>query len=463
MIRMNRKTISSLKFSGHLSFRSMLLLCCLIPFVFASLTEKTMAIPELDKIKMQRQEKVKQFIEFINSGKTNKAFLLMDKTMQTGLPEAKLKELWQALQQQFGAFKSIGEIKSEQLPAGFEREIILANFEKAQKDLIVALDSSGLVAGFFVKDHFSGFTLAPYVHKESFDDKDLKVGTGEFQLDATLSIPKGNGPFTAVVLVHGSGPHDRDETVGGVKPFRDLSWGLASNGIAVLRYEKRNFRHAKEMLAEINNLTVKEETIDDALAAVKVLQSHPQIDAKHIYVLGHSLGGMLIPRIAKSDDTICGVVVLAGTTRPLEDVMVEQFEYLFSLNRATAEQVKDAKELARAVKDPNLAASKKKVLGAAPAYWLDLRNYDPPKMAASVSIPMLVLQAESDYQVTMKDYQRWKDALSSRDNVIFKTYPGLGHLFTKASSPSTPDDYQKPSNVDPQVVQDIASWIKTRS
>ena len=138
-----------------------------------------------------------------------------------------------------------------------------------------------------------------------------------------------------MILVHGSGPHDRDETIGPNKPFRDLAHGLASQGIAVLRYEKRTKEHPVRMAMSVNTITVKEETIDDAVAAFEALKSQEKIDPKRIFVLGHSLGGTLLPRIGKAKDGIAGFISLAGSTRPMEDLVLEQTRYILSLERET--------------------------------------------------------------------------------------------------------------------------------
>lgn len=147
------------------------------------------------------------------------------------------------------------------------------------------------------------------------------------------------------MLVHGSGPNDRDETLGPNKPFRDLTRGLAFKGIAVLRYDKRTKVHGARM-AKGTNMTVKEETIDDALAAVNVLRGSSSVDRNRIFVLSHSLGGMLIPRIGQADSKIAGLIVFAGATRPLEDTLLEQVTYIASLKGTlTAEDKKELEKL----------------------------------------------------------------------------------------------------------------------
>jgi len=97
---------------------------------------------------------------------------------------------------------------------------------------------------------------------------------------------------------------------------------------------------------------------------------------------------------------------------------------------------------------------------APPSYWLDLRGYDPPAMATSLKVPMLILQGERDYQVTMEDFARWKDALAGRRDVTFRSYPALNHLFIAGKGKSLPADYETPSHVAEEAVNDIAAWIK---
>jgi hypothetical protein len=268
------------------------------------------------------------------------------------------------------------------------------------------------------------------------------------------------------VLVHGSGPNDRDETVGANKPFRDLAWGLASKGVAVLRYEKRTKEHADTYKTKGHGeLTVKEETVDDAVSAAAQLRATEGIDPKRVYVLGHSLGGMVTPRIAKADPQIAGLIILAGATRPLEDMIIEQTRYLMSLKGTpSADEAAKLAELESAVaKIKKLTsadvASPAAILGAPPSYWLDLRQYDPPTVAQGLKLPMLILQGERDYQVTAVDFDRWKSALGGRPAVTFKLYPTLNHLLIAGDGKSTPAEYEKAGHVAEAVVADIAEWI----
>lgn len=307
-----------------------------------------------------------------------------------------------------------------------------------------------------------------YAVPGAFREQDVTVGAGtEWALPGTLTMPAGRGPHPSLVLVHGSGPNDRDETVGVSKPFRDLAWGLASRGVAVLRYEKRSRVHGAR-LAALKSMTVKEETVDDALAAVALLRRTPGVDAKRIFVLGHSLGGGLVPRIGAADPRIRGFVILAGYTRPLADEIVRQYEYLFALDGTLGDDERKLIEAARrdAARVRSLtpadAAAGRMLRGAPAAYWLDLRDYSPPAAARKLRRPLLVLQGERDYNVTMDAFADWRRALARRRDADFKSYPKLDHGFLEGAGPSKDTDYAAPRNVPLYVVADIADWIKRR-
>jgi dienelactone hydrolase len=294
-----------------------------------------------------------------------------------------------------------------------------------------------------------------------YAEEETTIGSGEWVLPATLTVPAGAGPHPAVVLVHGSGPNDRDETIGANKPFKDLAIGLATRGVAVLRYDKRTKVHRAKM-AKLKDYTVAQEVIEDALEAVKMLRAQPKVDARRVFVAGHSLGGVLVPRIAAADPTIAGFVVLAGAARPLEEAIAAQARYLAEADGAiSAEEQQEIERAADSLRALTPADGKTgRMIGGVPAsYWLDLRGYDPPAAAAHVKSPLLVLQGERDYQVTMEEFGRWKAALGSRRDVTFRSYAALNHLFIAGTGPSVPAEYQAPGHVAEEVIRDIAAWV----
>ena len=386
-----------------------------------------------------------------------------DATMKKELPPEKLQEIWKGLIGQAGPFQRQAGTRT-QTQGPHRLVFVTTEFEKIRLDMQVAFDAQGQVAGlFFIPAAPPAGDEAgpPYARKDAFKEREVTVGSGEWALPGTLTLPVGAGPFPAVVLVHGSGPHDRDETFGPNKPFRDLAWGLASRGVAVLRYEKRTKAHAAS-LGKIARPTVREEVLDDVLAAAALLRKTEGIDPGRVHVLGHSLGATLLPRIGKADPQIAGLIALAGTARPLQDVMVEQVSYLASLDGTVSDEEKAQIETFRQ-QAGEIAGLKEDSTGApfgVPAsYWLDLRGYNPPAAAKDLAQPLLILQGERDYQVTMADFEAWKRALAGRKDVTFKSYPVLNHLFMEGEGKSAPLEYQKAGHVAQAVIEDVAGWI----
>ncbi len=410
----------------------------------------------------------KEFVAFLARQDFAAAVERYDPAMKAALPEPKLRETWQAVQNQAGRFQRQIGVRTQTVQ-GYDVVLVTCQFEKATLDTKVVFDANGRVSGLFfapAQPSADSFGPPPYANTNAFQEREVRIGGGKWELPGTLSLPRGEGPWPAVVLVHGSGPQDRDETIGANKPFRDLAWGLASEGIAVLRYEKRTKAHAAELASIASQITLREETTDDALSAVRLLRGTSGIDPKRIFILGHSLGGLAAPRIGQADPTIAGLVILAGSTRPLEDLVVEQMRYLLSLNPNPSAQdqarLSEVEALMAKVRKLTAAdaASSELLFGAGPAYWLDLRSYDQVATARGLHQPLLILQGARDYQVTEVDFEGWKRGLGSRPNVTFKLYPGLNHLFITGEGKSTPAEYEKPGHVAQAVVSDLAAWIR---
>ncbi|MDP2871685.1 MAG: alpha/beta fold hydrolase [Bacillota bacterium] len=412
----------------------------------------------------------KQFAGFFSGGKPAEAVNMMDATMKAAMPEAKLIEAWASLTGSLGAYQpSPGTRCAEE--AGYRVVYVTLAFAIAEVDMKVVFDTPGKVAGLWFgvpRVAGSGMYSPPaYASQDSFTETECVVGTGQWQLPATLTMPNGSGPFPAVVLVHGSGPNDRDETVGPNKPFKDLAWGLASKGIAVLRYEKRT-RQYQGQIGDPAAFTLDQEIVDDAVCAVALLRATDKVNPARVFVLGHSLGGMTAPRIAArlgagQGGAPKGLILMAANARDMLVLIVEQTEYLAGLDgqisdteTAQLAQLRDQVSQARAGKLKPGAA----VLGASQAYWTDILAYDQVAAAKSLDVPMLFMQGERDYQVTMEDFGLWKESLAGRAALTFKSYPALNHLFIAGEGRSNPTEYGTAGNVAREVVDDIAAWVK---
>jgi dienelactone hydrolase len=409
----------------------------------------------------------KAFVDLLAKGDYATAVAGFDETMARVMSADKTRETWEALVAQTGPLKQQVEVQQTQ-QGGYDIVFVTCQFEKASLDVKVVYDHQGRIAGLWFVPAGSGkpYQAPTYVKPDSFTESEVVVGKGQWALPGTLALPKGSGPVPALVLVHGSGPQDRDETIGPNRPFRDLAWGLASRGIAVLRYEKRTKAHQAEMAAVQAKLTVAEETVDDALSAAALLRKTKGIDPNRVFILGHSLGGMLIPRIAVNAPRVAGYIIMAGSNRPLEDAIVEQMEYIASLGgpqgEEVAKQLDQVKAQVARVKDPNLSPrtpAAQLPLGVPAKYWLDLRAYHPLEVVKRVKQPILVLQGGRDYQVTTDEFNAWRKALAGRTNVTFKLYPDLNHLFAEGKGKATPAEYEQPQHVAPPVIDDTAQWI----
>ena len=390
--------------------------------------------------------------------------------MKTALPPGRLQASWTALMNQVGAYKRCGSDVRVRSIADKRMVITPCEFARAAVDVQFAFDSSGRISGLALRPAARpaiAYTVPPYANPSSYVERETTIGSGEWALPATLTLPSGAASSAAVILVHGSGPSDRDETIGANKPFKDLATGLATRGIAVLRYEKRTRMYAAKTAA-LTDFTVKEEVVDDVLEAIKALRAQPGIDSERVFVLGHSLGGMVAPRIAAADPTIAGLIVLAGAARPLEEAIVAQTRYLVAIDGTISAEEQQAIDraagLAESVRALTAedAKSGRMISGAPASYWLDLRGYDAPSAAARIKNPMLILQGERDYQVTMEEFARWKAALASRRNVMFRSYATLNHLFIAGTGPGLPAEYQLPGHVSEEVIRDIAQWVLSR-
>jgi len=385
------------------------------------------------------------------------------------LDAEKLGAAWEQITGVAGSYRSSKDAQVSEVQ-GLHVVRLTCDFASATVPATVGFDADGKIAAlrFGMPQTKTPWTPPDYAHPDSFTEQPFAVGDDPTKLTGTLSLPKGKAPFAAVVLVQGSGPNDQDETVGPNKPFKDLAWGLASDGIAVLRYNKRTYQYPASFKGQF---TVEQESVEDARAAVRLLAARPEIDPKRIYVAGHSLGAMLAPRIARNDPQVAGIIIMAGNTRPLEDLIVEQVKYEVGLAGApTAEGEKaiaEAEKTAAAMRDPNLKADQTVSMLGIPipgSYVLDLRGYDPARTAASLKIPILVMQGARDCQVRMADYEGWKKALAGDSLASFRLYPNLYHLFIPVPASDTtplssPADYNQPGHVAPEVIADAAAWI----
>lgn len=410
----------------------------------------------------------RDFLQELGKEKFETAYSYFDDAVKAQFSIEQLKGLWEMLKTQHGAFESISEITGKDY-AGSRLVFVTVSFKNSFVTFRIFLNTEGKAAGFFIENTSpkKEYQYPAYSDTSLFFEKEAVFGEKGCKLPAKMTIPKGKEEYPVVILVHGSGPHDMDETIGPNKPFADIAAGLASKGIAVFRYEKRTNACPEKSGKEI---TIDIETVNDAVSAVKFVSERDEINVSKIFLLGHSLGGYAAPRIAAKANLLDGIMLMGANLTPLEDLIVIQSEYLAKLDNNYTDEEKQRIELlkkqAETVKTASLSLSTvidSLPLGIPPSYWQSLKNYKPAETAGKLNIPILILQAENDYQISLSEFEKWKKELKRKENVEFILLPGLNHLFMESSAESGPNEYFKEGHVSPELINAAEKWILEHS
>lgn len=392
-------------------------------------------------------------------------------TMAAAVTADQLAQVWTTLPAQMGALESRGE------PSSTEREghtLVTIPLHYAQGELtaMFAFDAEHRIEGFIIRPAAAEATAAPPVPADAtYREIALLIGEGDTALPATLTMPNGKNnkanaarvppAVPAVVLVHGSGPHDRDETIGPNRPFLDIARGLAEHGIAVLRYDKRTKARPQDYA---DGITIDSETTDDALLAVAMLREQAGIDPKRIFVLGHSQGGMMAPRIATREPKIAGLILLAAPSRPLLDILIEQNRRIAILNDGTVDDAENTAiqrltDSVAALRRGREMSNAQTPLGLPADYWHSVEAVDAVAEARAIAQPLLILQGARDIQVVDSDWQGWKEAFHDNPRVTFHLYETLNHLAIPGEGDGSIEEYQTAGHVDTTLIADVAAWI----
>jgi uncharacterized protein len=381
--------------------------------------------------------------------------------LRAALTPDKMRQAWASVTAQAGDYQSVGKARLDKVKDKTAVRVTTF-FTRGVSDAIVTVDAAGLVVGLFItpSSDAEAFPAPPYADRKLFTESPITVGDA---LPGTVTIPTGQGPFPAVVLVHGSGPQDRDETIGLNKPFRDLAWGLAARGVVVLRYDKRTLVHGAKM--KDGDITVDNEVIDDAAAAIKSLRAHPSVDPRRVYVAGHSLGAYLVGRIGARAPEVAGLAALAPPGRGLEDLILDQVTYLQAKKpsvggRLYLETLKKQVALVKSADLQRTTPARDLPLQIPAGYWLELRGFDAPVAARKVGKAIFFARGGRDYQVSAKDFEQWRQTLLGYERVVWKEYPKLNHMFMPGEGDSVPEEYSVPNHVSVELVDDLARWLK---
>lgn len=294
-----------------------------------------------------------------------------------------------------------------------------------------------------------------------------------YPLQGILTLPsESEVPVPAVVFVHGSGSSNMDEKVLKLTPFKDLAQGLARHGIASIRYDKRTFTYGRQMVKDKNLIvTVKEETIDDAILATELLRNDPRINKNKIFIIGHSMGGMLAPRIDHEGGNYTGLILLAGTPRRLDEVVIDQFNGALQvmnpfLRLLTSKKIKKMiAEFENLFELSDEVAKRTNYAGGITMYYFkEMGEYPTTEYLQNSLKPILIMQGEDDIQVSVeKDFKEYQRILVNKENVTYKLYPGLNHAFVKSRGSNilnATKEFSVAQCIGENVIQDIADWVE---
>jgi dienelactone hydrolase len=408
-----------------------------------------------------------RFIKHLEKQAFDSCYMMFDTIISNKISSDMLSQTWSGMTRYMGDYKTFSSITSERHDT-LEISYVRCEFEKSKIDLQLVFNSppNKIIGMFFSPPkNQSIYNYPSYVAQNSYYENKLIVENGNVKLPGILCVPNHVVNPPVVLLLAGSGPNDKDETIGPNKLLKDLACGLASLGIATYRYDKRTLVYKKEASINAEKINIYDEVIDDALCAIKMLKKQPNLKKSKLFVVGHSLGAMCAPLIADKSKYVNGIILLAGNARPLEDIVLEQYKYIFGLDSIDTLEQKELNELNEQIiklkQAKNISTIKREdlPLGLSGFYWNSLKQYNQLETAQKIKHPILVLQGEKDYQVTMTDFNLWKENLTLKSNTHFISYDNLNHLFMKTEKKSVPSDYEKPGNVDFKIIKDIQTWI----
>lgn len=402
----------------------------------------------------------KEFITNLSVGNFTSAESMYNEAMMEALPLSKTEAIWNQIEDQVGKFQSIEGISMSSVQ-NYAVFIFTVKFSKASLDITVTIDQNSKVAGLFFKPASQTYSIPSYVDISKFKIEKITIGNN-LKVSAELTIPNGKGPFPAVILIPGSGPENMDESIGPNKPFEDIAYGLSTNGIVVLRYDKSTYTYAKEFQDGKIPVNLENEYFKNTIDGIEFLKSQSYVG--RVFVLGHSEGGYLAPAIAKMAGNISGIIMLAAPARNLQDVTIDQLRYLISLSNNST-NISQMKSIIVQLEDINKhsLSNSDVVMGVPVSYYYEFEKYNPVDILKTLDIPTLIMQGGKDYQVTKVDFDIFEKAFSSNKNYTFRWYPDLYHLFIKWEGTPSPDEYLVEGHVSQDVIDEISTWIKNNS
>lgn len=418
---------------------------------------KNIGSKNADKELSELEELSKSLALKMNKGEFKEIIDYLSPIVKLQLTEKVLKQSWDSAIKDLGSFKGIREIREEVDETNTE-VIVILNYDTCGLQILFSYNKDKKLDTLWIE-------YAPYepeiVSNDDFEESEISFGDSKKPIKGILTLPINVKKPPVAILVHGSGNHDADESIGSNKPFRDLAYGLARHGIAVIRYNESNSQSTNP------EFTIQDDSLNDASWAIKYAQKLGKVDTDRIYIIGHSLGGMMAPKIAADNKEVDGIVSLAGSPRKLEDIVLDQNRILLQADKTVTPaklNIHMAQVQMAVNKIKNLKESSSEIILGYPAsYWYSLNQIDIPKIVKKLNIPIFIAQGSADFQVYADiDYVAWQELLKDKDNVTFRLYDNLNHLFMTSNGRMDFTEYNIKGTVDSQLIDDIAEWILSK-
>ncbi len=420
--------------------------------------EESAAAPELPA---DPEEKSQALAMMLVEGDFASVAVVFSTKLQESLTQENLQAGWKQTVASIGAFEEYYGTERENNGAICHS---LLRYQDGDIRVSFTYNDQGLLEGIWI----STYNIPdPLTANETLREEAITIpftsNGEEYQLDGVLTLPVGVEKPPVAILIQGSGQSDYNEEISGNRPFRDLAWGLAERGIASIRYNKRYYQFPGQAPA---NMTISDEVLEDAATAIALAGELDSVNGEAIFLIGHSLGGMLAPEIARENPAVRGLVSLAGSPRQLVDILYDQnVDALNQMASLSAEQKEASLEMLQQMVESAKAAtdleSSQLLMDVPMSYWASLNAIDTAEVARELTIPMLFLQGTADFQVKMEtDFAAWQQALEGCGNAWFQSYEGLNHLFMPTNGKMDASEYETPGQVDSQVMGDIAAFIQ---
>ena len=407
----------------------------------------------------QLEARASTFVELLIEDEFDDAYELVSDTFEAELPPEDLEAVWSQHIEPLGAFQGFTSVEYQgETPEGAPHVVAFASFDAGGVRFDIVFDD-GEVYGFFLQP-VGEWTPPAYIDDDAFTEEEVTLSApGDCELGATLTRPTAE-EAPGIVLVHGSGDQDRDQTIGPNRTFKEIAQGLATQGIAVLRYDKRPYACSIER----TTATVDDIITDDAVTAIERLEDDDRIT--DVYVAGHSLGGRLAPRIAARGD-VDGVVLLAPSGEPVYEVLVRQNRHVFELDGELSDEeeaaLAEVEALAERIRTLDIGDDEVLDIagGRGRSFFETLRAVEHTEAIVEVDVPTLLIQGGRDYLVTTDDdLPIWEAALDDVSEAEIVVFDDLNHRFQAGTDPATPQEWFEPEHpVDERVVETIAGFV----